>query len=62
MTIVISLVVFFLFKAFVINPGYRRLPNGNKGFEKKLEINGVDTMNLDALREAHEATLPKYFG
>ncbi|MFB8369196.1 phosphoribosylformylglycinamidine synthase subunit PurL [Pseudarthrobacter sp. NPDC055928] len=27
-----------------------------------LEINGVDTMSLDALREAHEATLPKYFG
>ncbi|WP_043423412.1 phosphoribosylformylglycinamidine synthase subunit PurL [Arthrobacter sp. 9MFCol3.1] len=27
-----------------------------------LEINGVETMNLDALREAHEATLPKYFG
>ena len=27
-----------------------------------LEINGVATMNLDALREAHEATLPKYFG
>jgi phosphoribosylformylglycinamidine synthase len=28
----------------------------------KLEINGVDTMSLDALREAHEGTLPKYFG
>lgn len=27
-----------------------------------LEINGVDTMSLDALREAHEETLPKYFG
>ncbi|GAC1373878.1 MAG: phosphoribosylformylglycinamidine synthase subunit PurL [Pseudarthrobacter sp.] len=27
-----------------------------------LEINGVDTMPLDALREAHEGTLPKYFG
>jgi phosphoribosylformylglycinamidine synthase len=27
-----------------------------------LEINGVETMSLDALREAHEATLPKYFG
>ena len=27
-----------------------------------LEINGVDPMNLEALREAHEATLPKYFG
>ncbi|HJW00250.1 MAG TPA: phosphoribosylformylglycinamidine synthase subunit PurL [Arthrobacter sp.] len=28
----------------------------------QLEINGVDTLSLDALREAHEATLPKYFG
>ena len=28
----------------------------------KLEINGVDELSLDALREAHEATLPKYFG
>jgi phosphoribosylformylglycinamidine synthase len=28
----------------------------------QLEINGVDTMSLDALREAHEGTLPKYFG
>jgi len=28
----------------------------------KLEINGVDTLDLDALREAHEGTLPKYFG
>jgi len=27
-----------------------------------LEINGVDTLSLDALREAHEGTLPKYFG
>jgi phosphoribosylformylglycinamidine synthase len=27
-----------------------------------LEINGVETMSLEALREAHEATLPKYFG
>jgi phosphoribosylformylglycinamidine synthase len=26
-----------------------------------LEINGVEPMTLDALREAHEATLPKYF-
>lgn len=28
----------------------------------QLEINGVDTMSLEALREAHEGTLPKYFG
>ena len=28
----------------------------------KLEINGVEALPLDALREAHEATLPKYFG
>jgi phosphoribosylformylglycinamidine synthase len=28
----------------------------------QLQINGVDTLSLDALREAHEATLPKYFG
>ncbi|MDE8668768.1 phosphoribosylformylglycinamidine synthase subunit PurL [Pseudarthrobacter sp. H3Y2-7] len=28
----------------------------------QLEINGVDTLSLDALREAHEGTLPKYFG
>jgi phosphoribosylformylglycinamidine synthase len=28
----------------------------------KLEINGMDALPLDALREAHEATLPKYFG
>ncbi|MFK0002874.1 phosphoribosylformylglycinamidine synthase subunit PurL [Paenarthrobacter sp. NPDC090522] len=28
----------------------------------KLEINGVDELSLDALREAHEGTLPKYFG
>lgn len=28
----------------------------------KLEINGVDELSLDALSEAHEATLPKYFG
>jgi phosphoribosylformylglycinamidine synthase subunit PurL len=28
----------------------------------QLEINGVDNLSLDALREAHEATLPKYFG
>jgi phosphoribosylformylglycinamidine (FGAM) synthase-like enzyme len=28
----------------------------------KLEINGVAELSLDALREAHEATLPKYFG
>ncbi|XAS68704.1 phosphoribosylformylglycinamidine synthase subunit PurL [Micrococcaceae bacterium Sec5.7] len=27
-----------------------------------LEINGVETMSLKALREANEATLPKYFG
>jgi phosphoribosylformylglycinamidine synthase len=27
-----------------------------------LEITGVETMNLESLREAHEATLPKYFG
>ncbi len=27
-----------------------------------LEINGVDSLSLDALREAHEGTLPKYFG
>ncbi|WP_423183241.1 phosphoribosylformylglycinamidine synthase subunit PurL [Arthrobacter sp. NyZ413] len=27
-----------------------------------LEINGVDTLSLDALSEAHEGTLPKYFG
>ncbi len=27
-----------------------------------LEINGVAGLSLDALREAHEATLPKYFG
>jgi len=27
-----------------------------------LEINGVDALSLDALREAHEGTLPKYFG
>jgi len=27
-----------------------------------LEINGVETLSLDALREAHEGTLPKYFG
>jgi phosphoribosylformylglycinamidine synthase len=28
----------------------------------KLEINGVDELSLEALREAHEGTLPKYFG
>jgi phosphoribosylformylglycinamidine synthase len=28
----------------------------------KLEINGVEGLSLDALREAHEGTLPKYFG
>lgn len=28
----------------------------------RLEINGVEPMSLDALSEAHEATLPKYFG
>jgi len=28
----------------------------------KLEINGVESLSLDALREAHEGTLPKYFG
>jgi phosphoribosylformylglycinamidine synthase len=28
----------------------------------KLEINGVEELSLDALREAHEGTLPKYFG
>jgi phosphoribosylformylglycinamidine (FGAM) synthase-like enzyme len=28
----------------------------------QVQINGVDTLSLDALREAHEATLPKYFG
>jgi phosphoribosylformylglycinamidine synthase len=28
----------------------------------QLEINGVDALSLDALREAHEGTLPKYFG
>jgi phosphoribosylformylglycinamidine synthase len=28
----------------------------------QLEINGVDALPLDSLREAHEATLPKYFG
>jgi phosphoribosylformylglycinamidine synthase len=27
-----------------------------------LEINGVEALSLDALREAHEGTLPKYFG
>ncbi|RKO22374.1 phosphoribosylformylglycinamidine synthase subunit PurL [Pseudarthrobacter phenanthrenivorans] len=27
-----------------------------------LEINGVESLSLDALREAHEGTLPKYFG
>ncbi|MDP5226490.1 MULTISPECIES: phosphoribosylformylglycinamidine synthase subunit PurL [Arthrobacter] len=27
-----------------------------------LEITGVDSLPLDALREAHEGTLPKYFG
>ncbi|WP_426998057.1 phosphoribosylformylglycinamidine synthase subunit PurL [Pseudarthrobacter sp. N5] len=27
-----------------------------------LEINGVETLSLEALREASEATLPKYFG
>ena len=27
-----------------------------------LEVTGVETMNLESLREAHEATLPKYFG
>jgi phosphoribosylformylglycinamidine synthase len=27
-----------------------------------LEINGVEGLSLDALREAHEGTLPKYFG
>jgi phosphoribosylformylglycinamidine synthase II len=27
-----------------------------------LDINGVESLSLDALREAHEATLPKYFG
>jgi phosphoribosylformylglycinamidine synthase len=28
----------------------------------QLEINGVEALSLDALREAHEGTLPKYFG
>jgi phosphoribosylformylglycinamidine synthase len=28
----------------------------------KLEINGVEGLSLAALREAHEGTLPKYFG
>ncbi|OAE00648.1 phosphoribosylformylglycinamidine synthase subunit PurL [Arthrobacter sp. OY3WO11] len=28
----------------------------------KLEINGVESLSLDALRAAHEGTLPKYFG
>jgi phosphoribosylformylglycinamidine synthase len=27
-----------------------------------LDINGVESLSLDALREAHEGTLPKYFG
>jgi phosphoribosylformylglycinamidine synthase len=27
-----------------------------------LDINGVESLSLDALREAHEGTLPNYFG